>query len=233
MEVAGRRHEVTAENLAHLQMPGFRRRVLPQATFAAVMQNVDQRAPGAHLTRLGTAAEPIQYDFAKGPVHQTGRPLDIAIANDGFFSIQGPDGPLYTRNGSFHLNEAGQLTTIDGLPLLGEGRPISVPPQTSSQAIQISDDGRLTVDNVEFGRLSMVRFSDPQQLVAEGATLFSAPSGAGVETSDVSVQQGYLEETNVSAVEEMVRMIANNRQYEAAQRTMKKIAEMTRQRIGL
>jgi flagellar basal-body rod protein FlgF len=233
MEVASRRHELTAENLAHLQAPGFRRRVLPQATFASVMAEVNPRSPAAYLTRLGTAAGRVQHDFSTGPMMQTGRKLDVAIQNDGFFAVDGPDGVLYTRSGAFQLTPDGMLTIADGLPILGSGGPIVLPPDTSSEALSISPDGRLSIDGVEFAQLSTYRFEQPQKLVAAGASLFSAPDEAGVSSIEPFVQQGMLEKTNVSAVREMVAMIENNRQYEAAQRTMKAVAELTRQRIGL
>jgi flagellar basal-body rod protein FlgF len=235
MEVAGRRHEVSAENLANLQMPGFRRRVLPQATFETILAEINPGADGDAVsrTRLGTAAGEVTYDFVPGPLRDTGRPLDMAINGDAFFTVQGLDGPLYTRNGTFHLNEDGQLTTIDGLAVLGRGGPITFPNSISSESIEVSSDGYLSVDGSNAGELSTVRFDRPEFLVSVGASLFSAAPEAGPIDADPTVLQGYLEDTNVSAVQEMVQMIANNRHYEAAQRTMNAISDMMRQRIGL
>lgn len=233
MEVAARQHEVTAENLANLQMPGFRRRVVPETTFETVLAEVNSNNALGSLTRLGAASRQVTHSFLPGPVQDTGRPLDMAVAGDAFFTVQGADGPLYTRNGSFHVGADGALTTVDRLPVLGAGGPLIIPAGVNTEHLEVSATGELSADGVVIGQLLLSRFDTPRQLQAAGATLFSAPQGVTPEIVQQSVLGGYLEATNVSAVEEMIGLIANSRRYDAAHRVLNAISEAAQQRIDL
>ena len=175
MDAAVQRHEMAAENLANIQMPGYRRRVMSQSTFDTVMPPLDPGTSGAFSTRLlGTATSPVRFDFSQGGLEDTKRPLDVAITGDGFFTVQGSEGPLYTRNGSFHVAPDGTLTTIDNLPVLSGGRPIVLPDGATSENIEIARDGRMYSNDQEFAQLDVVQFSDPGVLTAAGATLFAS-----------------------------------------------------------
>ena len=232
MDVANLRHEATAENLANLQMPGFRGRSIPQSSFDTLLK-VNSARDMMMSVNLGTVSRPVAYNFEQGHMDQTGRSMDIAIAGDGFFTVEGPAGPLYTRNGSFHVTPDRQLVTIDQLPIMGLGGPIVLPANATTETVNVSADGRMFSDGVEFGQLNLVRFDDLTQLTPRGASLFDATPNAGLQPSEARVQQGWLELANVSSMEEMVNMIANSRQYEAAQKAMNTIAESIQKLIGL
>lgn len=233
MEVAARRHEVTAENLASAQMPGYRRRMLPQNTFESMVSDSSRYGEVGKSPHLGTAARPLMHDFTQGALKSTGRSLDVAISGEGFFSVDGPEGPLYTRNGVFQVDQDGTLMTIDRLPVRGIAGNIRLPPQVSSEGLLVLPDGRLMSDGVEIGQLELTRFENPEVLVPAGSTLYHAPTTAVVQPFEAQVQQGYLEMSNVSTVGEMADMINTSRQYDAAQRALNTISESIQKRIGL
>lgn len=149
-------------------------------------------------------------DYSHGPVKETGNPLDVALASEGFFTIQGPDGIGYTRDGQFKLNENGSLVTADGFFVLGESGPIEI----TGNALEISQKGHIIVDGNIINQL-MIRDFDRQDLVRTRHALY-VPSGENPEALPVNpnVQQGYLETSNVNPVQEMVRMISTQRHYE-------------------
>ncbi len=236
MDAAATRHETSAENLAHAHLPGFRRRVLHQTTFGTVLEaqrnghatvmERPERAAGGLQTRR------IAIDFTHGPLKASGRSLDVAIESDGFFVVDGPDGPMYTRNGSFQAHPDGQLVTIDGLTVSGGNGPIQIPPNTSADAISISRDGRLSANGVEFGQLQFVEVSNPEQLIATGASLFKAGPNADVQEAEGSVLQGFVESANVAQMDELVNILVASRQYEMSQKALKTIDEAVGRRIN-
>jgi len=234
MDATDRRLEVTAENLANLQTPGYRRRVMSQSSFDAVMQPLQQSMNGVNSsTLLGATTGETQYDFTQGHIQETKAKLDVALNGEGFFTVQGPDGPLYTRSGAFHLDPQGTLVNVDGLPVLGTGGPIRLPGGMSSGQIEISKDGSIYAGDQQIGQLALVQFADNSVLTAAGASLFSAVPGAVTTGSSAEVLQGRLEMTNTSSVNELVNMIAISRHRDAAQKALNTIAESIQKRINL
>ncbi len=225
MDVAARQHEVISNNLAHLNVPGFRRTIL------AVQSRSDpaEIVSGDRASLAGSQPIRTFVDFTPGGLNSTSRPLDVALAGDGFFKIEGPDGQLLTRNGSFHLTGDGQLITADGLAVLGEGGPLQIPTDVSLDQIIINIDGRIVAADTEVGRLAITAVEDPNTLVQIGSTRFRAPVDAKFVDSTARVQQGVLESGNAVAVSEMIQMIVGMRHYEAAQQSLRTISEATRQ----
>ncbi len=217
MQAAERMHDVIAENLAHASVPGYRAQVLSQQTFEQAMQGAIE-APSA--VGHGTMASELGTNFSPGPTAETGRSLDVAIGGDGFFEVAGPEGPLYTRNGVFYLNEDGQLITSEGMLVQGENGPISIPANVSAEQIHIAQDGSVSAKQAQFGKLRVATFGDNTQLIRRGTTLFSAPAGTSTPSTSPMILQGARELSNVSAVSEMVRMIWGTRHYEAAQKAL-------------
>ncbi len=234
MDASTKRHEVASENLANIQMPGYRRRMISQTTFDSLMPPLQQSTDGVYSSKLlGTATLPVSYDFTQGHFEDTGRPLDLALGGEGFFTVQGPDGPLYTRNGSFHVDANRQLTTIDLLPVMGVAGPITLPADANTENITISSDGRLSVNGQEFGQLELVEFADNSVLTPAGSSLFSGTGDAAPIPSDVQVLQKKLELANTSSIDEMIHLIQGSRHFEAAQKAFNTIAEAVQRRIGL
>lgn len=233
MEMASARHELTAENLASAQMPGFRRRLILQEAFEQELESQALQGGADQPQDANAAARAITHDWTQGRIEETGRPLDVAIDGDAFFSVAGPEGPLYTRNGTFQVSAQGQLVTHDQLPVLGSGGAITLPSGARTASIHILPDGRMLSNGVEFAQLALTRFDNPEQLTPAGATLFAAPDEAGPREATARVMQGYQELSNVSTVTELADMVNNMRQYEAAQKALNAIAEAMQKRIGL
>ena len=235
MDAAALRHEMAAENLAHAHMPGYRRRIVQQSTFSTLLENqADKTEYGRHL---GTTVRDldditVQLDFTRGNLKQTERNLDLALeGEDGFLVVNGPQGPLYTRNGSFVASPDGRLVTVDGLAVAGQNGDIDIPPGISSEAIEITPDGRLLNEGVEFDRLRTVRFDDPNGLVPIGASLFTAPNDVAPVPSEEVFLSGYVETANVAHMDELINIMVASRQYEAAQKALNAVDETLERRI--
>jgi flagellar basal-body rod protein FlgF len=214
MDAAERTHELTAHNLAAAHIPGFSRRM-------DVGQASEQPSgPQTHI------------DFTPGSLQHTGRPLDVALVGEGFFTVQGTDGnSLYTRAGDWFLNSEGQLTTVDGLPVLAGGQPVRLPPTASENDLTVSETGELRVGEQSLGTLDLVKFDNPNDLQPVGHTLFHAPPELALTPATARVQQGVRELSNVSIPLELVRMLAGVRNYEAAQKAMQTLAKSIAQRV--
>jgi flagellar basal-body rod protein FlgF len=163
-------------------------------------------------------------DFKPGPLQLTAHPFDLALSEpDQFFVVQGPDGPMYTRDGAFRISADGRVQTQSGYPLLGDSGPVEVPANTANMTV--ASDGSIAADGVPVGRLRVARFDDPSRLTAVGPVHFTAPADVAPQAAEPRVQQGYREGANVNAPQAMVGMIASTRYYEAAQRALRTIAE--------
>ncbi len=212
--------EVIANNLANISTAGFKR----DNIFVQIMKNtaVAQTKGGGDLSGLNVK----EYtDFSEGSLSPTSNKLDLALQGSGFFVAQTPNGPRYTRNGSFSLSTDGTIVTSQGYPVLGAGGPIQLPDmQKLSQGdISIDETGEVTVDGKKLGRLEIANFADTSVLKKDGGTDFvsDVPPTIGVaDGKNTAVRQGYLEESNVNGIEEMVQMIELSRNFESAQKTM-------------
>lgn len=229
MSVADQRHQVVAQNLAHVNMPGYRRSVAHQQTFESSMDQASQEKFTFDL--LGTQMVKTQVDFTAGRYEQTDRKLDMALHGDGFFTIEAGGQQLYTRNGTFHTDQDGRMVTSDGYPVVGENGEIVIPPGFSSSMLSVAGDGTARVGDQVIGKLKIAAFNNPQQLKQIGATVFAAPEGVQPEISEAVVEQGVREHSNVTPVMEMVELIAINRSHDAAQRAMNAIGEAMKKRI--
>jgi flagellar basal-body rod protein FlgF len=169
-------------------------------------------------------------DFTPGGIEQTGRSLDVAIEGKGWLSVQRADGTeAYTRNGSLKMSENGILQTASGLNVLGDGGPITIPPNV---VISIGADG--TISTVNDGDnpgpstgLGRLKLTNPEEanLVRGTDGLFNLGAGGSAPIDEnVKVVNGALEGSNVSVVQSMVNMISLARQFEV-QITMLKNAE--------
>jgi flagellar basal-body rod protein FlgF len=202
------RQDSLANNLANVSTNGFRAEL-------QAFRAVPVRGDGAS-TRVFALESTVGFNDAAGPVQSTGRELDVALQGKGWLAVQALDGTeAYTRAGSLHVNEQGQLVNIAGLPVVGEGGPISLP---NNAAVEIATDGSITtrVGNGKpqaAGRLKMVT---PEGALLRGNDSLFRPADGNDLAPDRSarLQSGMLEGSNVSAVETMVAMIAAARQFE-------------------
>ena len=206
------------------------------------------RVPGAATTTgdsptglevgLGTRVVATSRDFTTGSFRATGSPLDIAIQGDGFFQINMPDGTTaFTRAGALHRDGQGLVVTADGYALEPQ---ISIPENATS--ISITRDGVVSATipgqsaAQQLGVIELATFQNPSGLTPMGGNLFQVTSASGEPQTGPagteqrgSLQQGYLEDSNVSVVEEMVNMILGQRAYEASSKVIKAADEMLAQ----
>ncbi|WFS63789.1 flagellar hook-basal body protein [Pseudodesulfovibrio thermohalotolerans] len=152
-----------------------------------------------------------QPDFQQGSLERTGNQLDFALSGQGFFSVQGDDGMLYTRAGNFVTDSNGMLRTLDGHPVLVSGGPLIVPP---GGRIEADGDGNVLVNGQPAGAFDLVDFEDPTALERAGSNYFVDPGGAGqIPPEELAVAQGFIEKSNVEVVTEMVSMIETQRAF--------------------
>jgi flagellar basal body rod protein FlgG len=224
MDAAAANHEVVADNLAHASTPGFRRHAIHLETLLPAGDN----AGGSPIAPIPSVRPNGSFtDFNPGPVQQTGNPLDVAVTGSGYFVVDGPRGPLYTRNGVFEISDRGDLQTKDGMRVRGQGGAINIPATASS--ITISQDGAIRADGVEVGRFQLATFDDPRVLRRASGTCFDGPAPQTPAPGVVKVEQGYREGSNVQVVQEMVAMLIGARQYEAAEKTLRAMTEAVQQ----
>ncbi|MGA2092914.1 MAG: flagellar hook basal-body protein, partial [Sedimentisphaerales bacterium] len=143
------------------------------------------------------------------------------IMGKGFFVVETPEGPLYTRNGAFQINDGGQLTDSVGRIVSGEAGPITVPPTAGISQLAVTADGKITASGINIGKLQIMDFKENEgKLVPAGGNCFSMPDKDVRPTpaENIAVKQGYQEASNVKVVDEMVDMIMVSRLYEANMR---------------
>jgi flagellar basal-body rod protein FlgF len=232
------RLEVLANNIANVGTPGFKQD-LPIFRVSAPSQ--DPLAASTGTGEDSTAIQEIQpytppfdyrTDFSTGALQKTGNPLDLALVGNGFFVIRTPEGERYTRQGSFRLNDEGVLCSQDGYPVLGQGGEIAI----DGRQVAVGQDGSIEVDGQQVAKLRLVNFSAPENLRKVGSSLFvnAAESGANQESeaTDVQVDQGFIETSNVNAIRAMTDMIECLRVSEAYQKVIRSADEATAQTIN-
>ena len=229
MGIAENRLDVISHNLANANTPGFRKSAMVVQTFEKALAEAEQSrsASGngnAISTKTDFPLEEIIVNFSQGGMMNTGRSLDVAISGDGFLVVEGPDGPLYTRNGRFHVSTDGELVNAEGYTVTGDGGPISLGAATPGQ-VEISADGSVIVAGNSVGKLRTVTFEDNSKLEPVGSTMFHAPSDSPPAEAELVVLQGFQEQSNASPIHEMIEMIRNTRNHEAAERVLKAIDE--------
>lgn len=202
------RQDTLANNLANVSTNGFRAEL-------QAFRAVPVRGDGAS-TRVYALESTVGYNADAGAVQATGRAMDVAMKGNAWLGVQALDGTeAYTRAGSLDLSADGTLVTRSGLPVMGEGGPIVVPPNSE---VSIANDGTVTARNASgrttpVGKLKLVTPEVKLQRGEDG--LFRAAEGDLAADPNARVQDGALEGSNVSPVETMVAMIAAARQFES------------------
>jgi len=221
-ERAMRGQQVHANNLANLDTNGFRANLELAQAANLPGYGYDDR----HMSQLQSNA----VTDRQGALRQTGRELDVAISGNGYFAVQGPTGEAYTRAGAITLDADGSMT-VNGMQLLGEGGPITLPPH---RKVEIGQDGTVSVLGAGadaqmqvIDKLKVVR-AEASELTKNEAGLLVARDGQPLNTDPtVQVKAGHLEGSNVSAVEEMVATMSLNRTFEIQMKLFKAADDMT------
>lgn len=222
--------DVIANNLANVNTTGYKR---SKAEFQDVLyQNLRQAGTSSSIGNAVPVGLSIGYgvrpastvrQYTVGEFQFSGNPLDVAINGNGFFEVQMPDGSsAYTRDGSFKISADGQIVTSDGYFLLPN---VTIPEDSTS--ISVGTDGSIEVmqygqnEPTNVGQFELIRFINPAGLTAIGRNLLVQTAASGDPVSDTpgqggmgSIDQGYLEMSNVQVVDEMVNMIVAQRAYE-------------------
>jgi flagellar basal-body rod protein FlgG len=232
--------DVISNNLANVNTTGYKESklqfqdLLYQTTRAAgSQQGGGNELPGS--LQIGQGAIPIATAriFTNGELSNTGNNLDIAIQGAGFFQVQMPDGTLaYTRDGAFKTDAEGRIVTSDGYPVQGGFQP--VPSGTTN--ITISASGAVTYttsSGTTSSQVQLANFNNPGGLEALGQNLFKETLASGnAQLGDPQqnglgqLQQGYLELSNVSVVQEMVSLILAQRAYEVNSKAVQAADQM-------
>lgn len=203
----------TSNNLANVHTTGFKADLV---SFRALPVKGDG-AP----TRTYVVDNTIGYDASQGSLMQTGNPNDFALGSSGFFAVQAPDGQeAYTRSGGFVLDETGMMRTPSGLPILGNGGPITVPLGSKPQ---ITSDGSVLavpqsgVDRTPqiVGQIKLVNPAATSDVAKGEDGLFRPTQGGQLDVDpNVKLVSGALEASNVNPVESLLQMINHTREYE-------------------
>jgi flagellar basal-body rod protein FlgG len=234
--------DTIANNLANSSTAGFRQRRLQFQDM--IYQNMV--TPGAAQSQqtisaglqvgLGTRSSATEVIMTQGELNNTANPLDLAIAGNGFFQVSRPDGTIaYTRAGSFHLNNQGSLVTSDGDPLLPN---ITIP--ANATAITITQYGVVNAtipgqqNPAQLGQIQLASFVNPGGLNSIGSNLLQATLSSGDAvlanpggTEGLgTLQQGYLENSNVDVVSEFVQMVLAQRAYESNSKVIRAADDM-------
>jgi len=165
-------------------------------------------------------------DFSPGNLQATGNPLDVAIDGKGFFTVNGPQGLLYTRNGSLKVLPSGELATGDGYTLRSTtGSTISV---AAGKQINITREGTVQQDGQNVGQINVVDFSSTDSLQKVGSASFrnTDPNNQPVPVSAVDVEQGKVEGSNVPVAYSAMRLVGIMRQFEMLQKAIGISSEM-------
>lgn len=238
--------DAIANNLANVNTAGFKKGRVSFADLMAraTLQGRAGEGPmaAAQGAAAGVAPGTASKVFDAGELKKTESPLDVAIQGDGFLELAMPDGTrAYTRGGALKVNADGQLALQDGTPL----KPAILIPDNAEQLV-LAGSGRVQVKlpgqaaPVEAGQLELVRFTNPQGLLAQGGGIYRATDASGEpiggrpgEDGMGSLMQGYLEGSNVKLVEEMVALMLAQRAYEASSKVVQAADEMLAMINGL
>jgi len=236
-----------ANNLANVNTTGFKKSniefqdLLYDTTRAAgAEQGSGTQLPTGLQIGHGSRVVATSKVFTQGEMTQTGQQLDLAIQGDGFFQVQMPDGTIaYTRDGALKTSSTGQITTSDGLPVQGGFQPIPA----GTTGITISTSGEVTTTSASGSQnfqVQMVRFTNPAGLNSIGGNLYTESLASGTPETGTpgqngfgTLQQGYLEMSNVKVVQEMVNMIVAQRAYEVNSKAVQSADEMMQESNNL
>jgi len=234
--------DVISNNIANVNTTGYK---TARAEFQDLLSQVI-KTPGAQIGQgtnqpvgiqigLGTRTSATVQNFSEGSLSATNGNLDVAIEGDGFLEVQKDDGTTaYTRDGSLKIDGNGQLCTSDGFIIQPQ---VTIP--TTAQSITITPDGKISVTTpgsttqAEVGTLKLAKFANPTGLAAIGSNLYAATSASGTAIEGTpnqggfgSLQQGFLENSNVQVVQELTNLISAERAFEANSKIIKSADQM-------
>jgi flagellar basal-body rod protein FlgF len=223
-----RQMDTVANNLANMNTPAFKAENMMFRDYVMKSRAADR--PFGDKTAFVQDVS-VYRNMSEGALTSTGNPLDVAVKGEGFMVVDTAQGPRYTRNGSFRLDEGGQMVTADGNPVLSTSdQPFFFAP--NERSISIASDGTVSTENGQVGRIRVVRFENEQELRKVAGGLFQADAQAQ-DVDRPQVVQGMIEESNVQPVVEMTKMIQVQRSYESVQRMIESEHDRIRKAVDV
>lgn len=224
------RMDVITNNIANVDTTGFKEDDTVVQSFSEKFMKI-LNDPSQSLIKydnrigkvtFGNFISNISTNFEAGSVKQTGNHLDIAINGEGFFTVnakdeKGKEIEKYTRDGSFVTNADGELVTKDGYFVLGEKGNIKVP----KGVVSVNEKGEIYVNDELIDKLKVVNFKNKETLRKTGENLYKTTKESTFNDFKGSLLQGYVEESNVNSVNQMVKMIQVSRAYEMNEKVIK------------
>ena len=222
--------DVIANNIANVSTPGFKRDAAKFEEYVAMMRPAEGQKGMQPVSFVKDAG--VIRDTGQGNIEQTGATYDLAISGKGYFVVQTPAGPRYTRDGHFSLDGNGNLVTSQGYQVQGDGGTVTIAPTDGD--INIAPDGMISsvVNGVgnQLGKIKVVDFADDTLLTKQGSSLYSTGQTPNTPAT-VNIRQGALEASNVQPVIEISKMLEVQRAYEATANLSKSEEDMMRQAI--
>jgi len=216
MQADQARMDAISHNTANVLTPGFKRQISTSSAFSVqVAQGLD--SVSASITPAQESPTQLSIDPTAGAMRPTGSPHDVAIEGPGFFEVQTAKGTFYTKLGSIRADLQGRLVVADDVPLMGVGGELRV----TNNPFTIASNGEVKQDERVVGRLKIVNFTNPQALVPSGGGLYLAGKAQLADTrTDNTLRVGFLEGSNVSSPQEMVRLSETVRHFESLQKVV-------------
>jgi len=217
-----REMDVIANNMANLNTPAYKGESM---LFVEYLESTES---GEKMSFVQDIA--MVRNLAEGPMTATDNPLDTAISGDGYYEIETPLGPRYTRNGAFRLDADGELVTVNGDKVLDDrGNPIALPP--NSRDVTITRDGAVSTNQGPAGTIRLVRFDNEQTLIKLANGLYDADGQDALPAEGAEIVQGMVEGSNVAGIIELTKMIDTVRSYSATGRMVNDEHERLRRAI--
>ena len=218
MQNDGNQVDRIASNMANATTPGYRREIAVQRPFAEVTNQMLTATQLVAARDLPPAADTMNLgrDQRPGTLRSTGRPMDVALTGPGYFEILTPDGPAFSRQGQFAVDERGRLVTETGLhPVSGMDGEI----QLSPGSVVIDANGRLLQDGRTVGQLKVIAADAgvAAQSIGQGLYLLDAPARP-LSPDQIQLKQGFVENSNVDTAHEMVQLMKHMRHFESMYR---------------
>lgn len=208
--------DIAAVNLANAQTPGYR---AEREYFRSVLMGPDgmDSQLGRTVNNYGLLGGD-ELNLAQGAIQQTGNPLDLAIEGEGFFRVQTPNGPRYTRDGNFHRTPAGLLVTASGEAVLSpSSQLITVPPGD----IAVGADGSISVAGGVVATVGVFTFPSGTQLTPEGTNHYAAPASVtALPSKNATIHQGAIEAANQDTIQGSLDLILMQREAEMMQKAL-------------
>jgi flagellar basal-body rod protein FlgF len=244
MEAMNQKQDVLLNNLANVGTTGYRRENMIFSSFSEVMekemtfnpsptkQSGEYQQGSIDVETDGRLYKKTSTSFAQGSLKNTGSQFDLALDDNGkgFFTIKTDKGLVFTRGGSFRLDNSGYLVTQDGSFVMGHKGKIKI----GGTNFEVTNDAKIKVDGKEVDKLLITEF-DPRLgnkgLTHQGDNNFSAMGGGRIST-DSAVKQGFLEMANVNAVQSMIDLMTTMRAYEANQKTLQSEDKMIQKTVN-